>query len=48
MQKKIKKSSENPLKGTKNPSRYYYYNSVITNLKVSTQAKIYHLSKILM
>jgi hypothetical protein len=30
---------KNPLKRNQNPSRYYY-NSIITNLKVSTQAKI--------
>ncbi len=36
----------NPLKQNPNPSRSYY-NSIITNPQVSTQAKIYHLSKIL-
>jgi hypothetical protein len=36
----------NPLKANQNPSRSYY-NSIITNPQVSTQAKIYHLSKIL-
>jgi len=35
----------NPLKETQNPLRYS--NSIITNLKLSTQAKIYHVSKIL-
>ncbi len=28
------------LKSNQNPSRYIYYNSIITNLKFSTQAKI--------
>jgi hypothetical protein len=31
---------KNPLKENQNPSRYYYYNSIITNSQVSTQAKI--------
>jgi hypothetical protein len=39
-------SSKNPLKETKNPSRYYYYNSIIANLKFPHKSK-YHLSKIL-
>jgi hypothetical protein len=30
-----------------NPSRYYYYNSIITNLKFQHKPKYHHLSKIL-
>jgi hypothetical protein len=41
----LQKSSKNETK--KNPSRYYYYNSIIiTNLKFQQKPK-YHLSKIL-
>jgi hypothetical protein len=35
---------KNPLKETKNPSRHYY-NSIITNLKFQTQAKISSFKK---
>jgi hypothetical protein len=37
----------NPLKETKNPSRYYYYNSIITKSQISTQAKIPSFKNIL-
>jgi hypothetical protein len=36
LQKKFSIKKKTP----QNPSRYYYYNSIITNLQVSTQAKI--------
>jgi hypothetical protein len=44
MQKYINLQKINPLKETQNPS-IYYYNSIITNLKFSTQAKISSSSK---
>jgi hypothetical protein len=44
--KNITFKKTNPLKETKNPSRSYYNNSIITNLKFQNKPK-YYLSKIL-
>ncbi len=38
---------KNPLKEKQNPSRYYYYNSIITNLKFQHKPKYIIFLKIL-